>query len=429
MQLRRYLANDWQMLFNASSLVLSNAAVSGLGFVYWWFAARLYKPADIGLVAAAVSAMILIGTISVMGFPTLLISEMARSPKERGSILITALVTVGSLGFVAGTAFAVLAPLLSTDLKPFSQDIQSTAIFASAVALHSIGLALDQALIGLLRSELQLWRNILYSTFKLILLPIVMFLFASNKGVWIFGFWTLGNLLSFAVLAGIMLYSKLWTGRLYRFQWSILRRLGSDALQHQIFNITLQIPGMILPLIVTSLLSIEANAHFYVSWMIYGILGMIPVALTTVLYAMVSANPDTLMEKTRLTLGLSLGLGLLGSIVLMLIAQPLLSLFGASYAQEASASLSVLCIGVLPLSIRLHFVAISRIRKRIIQATMMALMGGAIDIICSVIGIQFAGLFGLSLGWVFALFIEASLMGRTVYRTIRKSPEKPLTAN
>lgn len=59
------LYSDWiqsnrNILWNASSLVGTTAIGSGLGFIYWWLAARLYPAEAVGL-ASAVSALLLAG--------------------------------------------------------------------------------------------------------------------------------------------------------------------------------------------------------------------------------------------------------------------------------------------------------------------------------------------------------------------------------
>jgi len=187
-------------------------------------------------------------------------------------------------------------------------------------------------------------------------------------------------------------------------------------MSHHALNLCLQIPGLILPILVTSLLSVRINAYFYTAWMIANLASAGPIALTTVLYAVVVADRTTVIQKTRLTLKLSVLVGLGASGVLMIGAGPVLNFFGASYAQEATWSLRFLGLGVFPLIIRTHYVAINRIYNRIERAAKIMALCAAFELTLATIGAKFGELTGLSLGWLTATCIEAFLMAGTVFR-------------
>ena len=74
--------------------------------------------------------------------------------------------------------------------------------------------------------------------------------------------WLGGNIVSLAFLAG---YAALKNGRTNSFwpQWTLLRKLGSTALGHHALNLTLQAPSLVMPIIVTAILSARMNAYFY----------------------------------------------------------------------------------------------------------------------------------------------------------------------
>src|SRR5205807_6470482 len=97
-RLAQWLKTNYIMLFNAGSLCATTAVTSLLGFVYWWVAARWFPPESIGVAAAAISAMVLLGQICVLGLATLLVVELPRQPNEAGSLISTALIVVGAVG-------------------------------------------------------------------------------------------------------------------------------------------------------------------------------------------------------------------------------------------------------------------------------------------------------------------------------------------
>ena len=67
-----------KMISNAGSIVGTAAITSLVGFAYWLVAARLFSAPSVGLASALISAMLLLGTVSVFGFGTLLVGELSR---------------------------------------------------------------------------------------------------------------------------------------------------------------------------------------------------------------------------------------------------------------------------------------------------------------------------------------------------------------
>jgi O-antigen/teichoic acid export membrane protein len=414
------LFNSWSksnktVLSNATSLIGTTAITSAFGFAYWWLAARQFSPEAVGGASATISAMLLLGTVGVLGFGTLLMGELPRQSGREKSLIATALITVGFAGTVLGVLFAIVVPWLSPDLSTLSANFTSISLFSFGVCLTAMTLVVDQALIGLFRGELQLWRNVIMAVVKLGALLVVGFWFSNRSGLIIYATWAIGNLLSLVTLAGFA-WSKSWNISAYFPQWGLLRNLGRSALGHHALNLCLQIPGLVLPILVTSLLSVRINAYFYTAWMIANLASAGPNALTMVLYAVVAADQATLIQKTRLTLKLSLLVGLGASGVLMVGAGPVLNFFGASYAKEATWSLLFLGLGVFPLIIRTHYVAINRIYSRIERAAKIMALCAVFELTLATIGAKVGGLTGLSLGWLIATCIEAVLMAGTVFR-------------
>lgn len=412
--MRHRTIESWSILINSGSIVGTTAVTSGLGFVYWWLAARLYPPEAVGLASAAVSAMLLLGALGVLGLGTLLIGELPRYPDRHKPLILTALVVAGLVGIGLGLVFAGLAPAISSDLRPLAGSAANLGLFALGVCLTAVGIAFDHAAIGLLRGGLQLWRNGLHSAVKIALLLAAAIWLASRSGLAVYAAWVLGALVSLAALA---FYIE-WKGDLagtYRLEFGLVRRLGPAALWHHALNLALQAPALVLPLIVTALLSARMNAYFYMAWMVANFAFVGPVALTTVLYAVGSADPEQLAEKMRLTIKLSFLIGLLACGTLLISAGLILALFGPAYAQAAAWSLRLLGLGVFPLIVKVHYVALSRVSGRIPRAAMWMGVAALFEIGLAAYGASLGGLTGLSVGWLVAVSIEALFLARPVF--------------
>ena len=415
----RFISMNRALLTNAGSLVSTTVVTSALGFVYWWLAARRYPPAAVGLASAAVSAMLLLGSISVLGMGTLLMGELPRQREKAPALLTTALIVAALAGGVLGLVFAYIMPLLSAELGPLSGSPWSALLFALGVSLTTVTLVLDQALIGLMRGGLQLWRNFLFAAVKLVILWAVSFWLADRLGLSIYATWVSGILVSLVFLVLMAIRRGMRRGiplNVYRPQWRLLHKLGRTAIVHHFLNIALQIPNLALPVLVPVLLSATANAHFYAAWMIASFVFVGPLALTTALYAASAANQDAVARQVRHTLGLSLVVGIAANVALLFGANDVLRLFGQSYTDQAGLTLRIVSLGVFPLIIRNHYVAISRVYARMSSATRVTTLGGVLELALAAAGAKVAGLEGLSIGWVCAVCIEAVLMGPVVYR-------------
>jgi len=418
-KLSQWLKTNSALLGNAASLVGSTGLTSVLGFAYWWLAARQFSLAAVGFASAAISTMTLLGTFGVLGLGTLLIGELPRQKSQKAPLISTALILVGGVGLGLGCLFALIAPFASANLQGLSANIQSILLFALGVSLTAVTLVLDQALIGLLQGGLQLWRNALFASIKLIALFLIGIWLSKATGLAIYATWIVGNASSLFVLACVALMKGLRPGRDLLPQFRFLRKLGFAAIKHHALNLTLQAPSLILPLLVTVALSATANAWFYISWNLSGIGNIVASALTLALYAVGAAQPQTLARKMRLTLGLGLGTCILINIVLLFGTQQVLGFFGHSYAEQAAWSLRILSIETFPFLIKTHYVAVRRIRGRVAPTALITVATGLLEVGGAALGVHLGGLIGLSLGWLTAMCIEVVFMFPTVYTALR----------
>lgn len=402
------------IVVNAGALIGTTAATSGLGFIYWWLAARMYPETEVGFAAAAVSAMSLLGTFGMMGFGTLLMGEVPRQPGREISLISTALTVAGIVSAVLGALAALAAPMLAADLRPLGASAGGVALFTLGVSLSAMTLVLDQALVGMLRGGLQLGRNVVFAVAKLVALAVAAAWFGQRSGLAVLATWVLGIALSFVVVAWLRAGEQRES---WRPDWSLLRGLRRAALGHHALNLALLAPGMLLPLLVTALLSAKLNASYYAAWMIANLVYIGPASLSMVLYAVGASDTALLAQKTRFTLRLATIGGLLAVIVLQFGADWMLHLFRDSYAEQAGWSLRILGVGVFPLIIKDHYVAINRVRGRVAPAAMLIGGLGVFELIVAAFGARIGGLNGLSLGWVVAMCIGTLVMVRTVHTT------------
>ena len=408
--MRKRLEQVEAIVANAGSLVGTSVVTSGLGFVYWWLAARQFPPEAVGMAVAAIAPMMLLGNIGMLGLGTLLMGELPRSRGNEGPLVSTALCAAGAAGIALGIVFAIVAPFVAPSLR-LNQSIAMVTLFAVGVGLTTVTLVLDQVLIGLLRGGIQFGRNALFAFAKLVVLGLAGLWFAGADGMTIYATWALGNLVSLIALAG-MAYGKT---RFHRPQFGLLQRIGGKAVLHHALNLALQVPTLALPIVVTIILSAATTAYFYTTWMVATFVFIGPFALTLALYAAGAADLGLLARKIRFTLVLSLAMGVLAILVVQIGANHLLGLFGAAYADQGAMTLRIIAFGVLPLIIKDHYVAVRRIGGRVGEAAVFVSAAAIAELGLAAVGALVAGLPGLAVGWLMAVCIEAAFGARAIY--------------
>ena len=401
------------LLTNASALIATTSVTSGLGFVYWALAARLFNQRSVGYGSAAISAMTLLGTIGVFGLGTVLIGELPRR-KRRAGLVAAALITASVGSLIVGLGFAFIAPHVSGHLDGIGGTPGRVALFAAGVMATAATLVLDQATIGLLRGGIQLTRNVTYAVAKLLILPVASLILHDEFGVGITFSWAASIAIS---LIPVIIYLKFTNVPILpRPDWRLLKGLGKTAMVHNWLNLAISAPFFLMPVLVTVIVSPSANAAFYVAWMLAGFLYLIPANLSMVLFAIAAADPVIIAQKLRFSLRLSLIIGIIGMAILGAGAHLILGIFGANYVRTATLPLLLLVIGYLPMVPRTHFIAVCRAQGRIPWAAVVLTIGAAIEVIAAVVGGKLAGLVGLSFALLMARLIEGLMTAPAVVR-------------
>jgi O-antigen/teichoic acid export membrane protein len=406
-----------QLIFSSATLMASQLLTAGVGFFFWFVAARRFDQASVGFTSGVISAMMLLGALSTVGLGTLLIREMPQNPGREHRMLSAALIASAVLGGIAGAGFVVIAPLLSHEFAPLTTDPRVWISVIVGSSLTAASLNADQALIGLLHPGLQLLRNAVAAAGRLGLLSGAVLLGLQAGNAVMLGSWSVALVLSLALLA-LLALQRGRLGSAFPPAWEVVDLRRSSALKHHILNLSIQIPGWVMPLMTVAVLSAATNARFYVAWLLVGLASFVPVAFTWSLYAGSARDLTSLARVGKITLFLSLLAAFLSAIGLWVLGHPMLSVLGSSYATVATGPLQILSITLLPSVIKAHYVTIHRVRGTLTSASIIVAGAGALEIVGATIGARLGDLTGLSLGLLAAMSLEAIVMFPTVYEAI-----------
>ena len=420
------LASYWvnsnsALLKNAVSLVGTAGITYGLGFVYWWVAARLFPANDVGLASASTTSMMFLGNMGMLGLGTLLIGEMQRRKETRAQLVSAALMASAVVSAVLGLLFVVFIAFFSSEFDVWRASPLHTVVFCAGIALTSVTQILDQSLIGLLKGKVQFRRNAFFAIGKLVLLFVLGTLFhGSTSGVLIYSAWLLGNVLSIVDL--VIPYTRITSEHpKWRPQFSLLVAMRRSVIGHQVLNVMIDLPNFVLPTLITVLLSPRANAGFYIAWMIIGFNAIAPSALSAVLHAIGAGQRHELVRKLRVSFSLSFLIGLGVCVVMILGAKPILQLFGKAYADEAQTALQIMALGFFPRIVRVHYAALSRIARELAPATLVISLSSVLQIGLVALGASMGGLAYAAAGWLAAVYIETFFtIGKVVATAVNR---------
>ena len=407
-------AGNRDVLDNALALLGTAAVTSVLGLVYWAVATQLFSREAVGYCSAAVSAMTLFGTIGMLGWGPMLIGELPRRTGSRGGLVVVAVLASGVGSLILGVGFAVVAPFMTDRFVHLTGSLPSAALFSVGAALTGATLVFDQATVGVLRGGLQLWRNACFSVLKILALFLAALVLHDRYGLGITASWVMGTALS--LVPTVWLLRRSGTRPWHRPDWSGLRGLGRTTVAHSWLNLAVQLPRLLVPVLVTALVSASANGAFYVVWMLVGVLYLVPTHLSTALFAATSGQPAAMARKLRLTLRLSAVVGLVGMAVFAFGAAEVLSVFGDGYATAATVPLQLLVLGYVPTIVKVHYIAVCRVGDHVTRAAAVLSASAALEIAGTVVGAQSSGLVGVCAALLACYVIEAVLTGLPVWR-------------
>jgi O-antigen/teichoic acid export membrane protein len=407
------LRGNQDLLRNAGSLAATTGVTSALGFGYWIYAARVFPQQAVGYGSAAISAMTLLGTIGMFGLGTMLIGELPRR-ESRGGLMMAAFIAAFIGSFILGAGFALVSIGFGSHFVEISGTLGRMAIFSFGVAITGVTLVFDDATIGLMRGGLQLTRNVAVSIAKMVALPACALILHDMFGVGIMLAWVLGTLVS--VIPVIVIVKRSGGRILHRPDWKSFWRLGKVTLAHNWLNLAIATPVKLIPVLVVIVVSPSSNAAYYIASMLASFLFMVPMHLSTVLFAIASAAPEMIAEKLRFVLRMSVAIGVPGGLILGLIAHFVLSIFGSSYATLATGPLWILIISYIPGLPNTVYIAVCRATGRVNQAAIFLTAAAVVQMAAIVIGGKIDGLYGLSYGMLGVAVLEALVTTPPVLR-------------
>jgi O-antigen/teichoic acid export membrane protein len=383
---------------NAIYLMIASAVGAVLGFVFWIVAARFYTPEDVGLASAAISAAGLMAMIATLGLGYGLIRLLSQSGKKANDMLNSCF-TIGTLSsVVAGLIFLVGLGFWS----PALLFVQQSPIFFIAFIILTASFTLTYLAGDTFVAERQAGFTLAITLVHgLLKLPLVILLALAFHAFGIFVSWTISLFL--ASLLGIFLFlPRVRTG--YRPRFTINRGVIGEmvhfASANYAANFVSAAPGFVLPIIIVNLLGAEANAYFYIAWMIGSLLLGVSGAVSLSLFAEGSYDEGRLGVALRRSLKLTFLILVPAVMLILAFADKLLILFGAAYSQSGTVLLRILAISAIPSAINLIYLGMKRVEKKLTIIIALTSFIAAGTLVLSYVLLPYLGINGVGIAFL-----------------------------
>jgi O-antigen/teichoic acid export membrane protein len=379
-----FLGSENTLTRNALFVMLTTLVNAGLGAIYWSVAAHRFSPSAIGVATAVVSAMMLASLITCSGLGTTLLEILPHRHGEAWSRAVAAVFAAGAVaGCIAGLICVAVLPMTSTHLNDLRTLGWMIAVPLS-VSFFSAATLTDYLFLAEKRADLSLARTTTFGVVKIGLVIVAAAAFGHGTALGVYLTWGAALLVS---LGPAWVFATRLLKRSVRAAWhglgGELRTFRGSIAGHHLLNALALLTGYMLPLVVTIRLSTNANAYFYIAWMVGNIFFVISASASGSFMAEASAHPERLMHLAVKTFRLVLVVLAPVALGVILLGHFALGLFGATYASRGYGLLMILLASAIPDAITNISVVVLRVQRRFAAAATIngviavATIGGA----------------------------------------------------
>lgn len=383
---------------NALYLLAFNLTLPATGFIFWIIATRIYTAEAVGTASAILSAMGLALVISNLGLGAGLVRFLASSGQNGSRMINTCFAIAGLASVIVSGTFVAGLSIWSPALLFIQQNPIYLATFIAFTVANTIAHVVDWPFVAQHRAVFTLVKGLIFGTLRL---PLLVLLAGILQSFGIFAAW--GISLTVATVISIFFFlPQVQPG--YRPSLVIRRRIAREimpfSLANYISGLFLHLPASILPIMVLNLLGAEANAYFYIAWMIGNLLASVPIAVSASLFAEGSHDEERLASDTWRSLKLTFLILLPTVILVIAIADKVLLLFGVSYSQNGTTLLRILVFSAFPLAINYIYLSTKRVQKKLVLLIKLSGFIGIVTLALSYWLLSQIGVIGVGIAWL-----------------------------
>lgn len=379
-------------IVKGSLWMLGGTAVVSLGsFVFWIAATRVAPQESVGVAAALFSVVTFLNYATSLGLPIAL-SRFARDTTLTSSVLFTWSLVLTLLSSVVGVAiFALFAPGTIVDAIG---SLTGWAILALSVAGMSLSVLVDVRCMTLRIWPWFFWRTVAIFVVRI---PFLVLVPETDPALFLF-----------LVVAGAYGFTGLiWLGALLvrtkeRIRVRPAPEQTPDIVRYAIVNyfgqLAMQGPFFVVPLIVLSSLSAEANASFYLAWGIMSVV-VISVQMTGQVLLVEGSQGTNAAGQATATLVVGLAISVFSLVAVSVLGSVIHAIYGNAYSDVPSL-LVILIAGTVPYTVTVVGLNMARLESNQRATIVIALTFTAFVLVPTLVFTDGHGAIGAAWGWL-----------------------------
>jgi O-antigen/teichoic acid export membrane protein len=387
-----------RLLRNAGYLLGVTAVNAIVGFIFWTLAARLYTTEQVGLASSVVSVTALLAGIASLGLGVGLVRflpERVQPQRTLNAVLTLTVLTSLTVGAVYLIGVRSWSPTLTVLAE---RPVYAVGFLVFVVVMGWSSL-LQMAYVGRREAAYAFWQMVVMNALRVTLVV----------GLVQFGAPGLVGSAALAVgtadLLGVLVFlPRLVSG--YRpcpvwapDEW---RPLVPYSVGNYTADLLYRAPMLLAPLMALERLGAASSAHAYMGWMLGTILASPGAALASSMFAEGSHTPRELRPLLLRALRYAAGVTVPLALIVGVAAPWVLSLFGPSYAAEATSLMRWLAVAAPLMAFANLYFAGLRVRKRVREMILLSAAVAVISLILPLLWLDSRGLGSMGQGWLIA---------------------------
>lgn len=387
------------MTSNSLFLIVAKVAALGIGFLCWLVAARMFPEPVVGLASTTVSATNLVALFAILGIGWSFIGLFPTHERQH-RLLDSAITLVGIASILASILCLIVAAVALSELRPLAVDPRFALCFVAFGATGTLGLLFDQISAVMRRGDHAMTRNVVRGLVTLLIVPAALLVAESDRSLALVAAWTAGSVLM------IVIGLRQFTAKPMRYVFkpgveaSLGRPLLAGGFPNQALNLALRLPGTVLPIVVTQMISAGDSAIWYGAWMMASVVFFIPIQVGVTLFAELSHPKAEIGRLAAQAFRLSLGVGVGCAVVAAVLVGLPLSMLGHGYAAGGEMPFRIVVIAVVPMTVIEVYCAVCRAMTRLPEAIATATISAVVSLAATVLVAPGHGLTGIATAWL-----------------------------
>jgi O-antigen/teichoic acid export membrane protein len=398
-----------RLLSNSIYLMLATFVMSVTGFVFWIINTKFHTPFEIGLATTFISVTGLISSLSMFGLNIALVRFLPKE-NEKKELVNTVFTLLVMISAAITSVFLVGIHFFSEPMSTMLYGPLRYLLFLLFVPLATVNMITDSVFISHGKAVYTFFINTLMSLLKLLLTILLM-----RYGLMGIVLAYVGSTV-FALVASLgVMHFVLQYRFLLQINVSLLKNMWKFSFGNYMSSLLGTITSMVMPVLITSKLSAETTAYYYMPTMIIALLQAVPRSAVSSLVAEGAREEERLSKLVVKSFLHSYALLIPAAAAIFILGNFILSAFGKSYSSEGLGYLRILVFAILIAVPGYIAGAILNIKKMIRAQFFINCFGAVLGLSLNLYLLRY-GLIGLGAASIISQIIVNSIYGVVLLR-------------